>query len=451
MKFSPSIICRKLTNFADLRCCLRLSLWFPVIFMSLFPVHASAGEDFSLDLVEFEKKPYTLGGFAEIRWERMDIREDSTAALLNLHDPPSTLNRLTTSMQFKGSYTKGIAGFNWLAAASAGQDDLGWTDSLDLYEGYLTLQPTPAIHAAFGKKSYIWGKGYAWNPAGFINRTKDPNNPEEALEGYVTAEAEWIRSFSGDLKNIAFTSVALPVDGNLNDEFGSEGHVNFATKLYLLYLDTDFDFIVYSGDSRTNRYGFDFSRNITSNFEMHGEIAHLTSIDKAILMENGQILVENDDNTSGLVGIRYLTSHDLTSIIEYYHNSGGYSAEEMNLFYNRVDLAEEQWADSGEGDLLQVTGNLGSRGYTRPYAGKDYLYARLSQKEPFDILYFTPAVTTIINLDDGSFSVTPELTYTGYTNWELQLRWAILEGDSNSEYGEKQNSNKIELRVRYFF
>jgi len=60
-------------------------------------------------------------------------------------------------------------------------------------------------------------------------------------------------------------------------------------------------------------------------------------------------------------------------------------------------------------------------------------------------------MTTIVNLDDGSFTATPELTYTGFTNWELQLRYAILVGDANSEYGEKQNSSRIELRVRYFF
>ncbi len=452
MKSSPSIICRKLMNCADFRRCRTLSLWFLGLLIGVTPTFAVAGQDFSLELAEFEKKPYTLGGFAEIRWERLDIREDGAATLVNLHDNPiSTLNRLTTSLQFKGSYTRGIAGFNWLAAASAQQDDLGWADSLDLYEGYLTLRPTPLITTAFGKKAYTWGKGYAWNPVGFINRTKDPNNPEEALEGYVTAEAEWIRSFSGDLKNIAFTSVLLPVEGNLNDDFGEEDHVNLAAKLYLLYLDTDFDFLVYTGDSKTTRFGFDFSRNITPNFEMHGEIAHLTNIDKAILHEDGEVAVESDDITSGLIGIRYLSSHDLTSIIEYYHNGNGYSEQEMDLFYDRVDEAMGQWTNTGDDVPLTAAGKLGSRGYTRPYAGKNYLYARFSQKEPFDVLYFTPAVTTIVNLDDGSFSVTPELTYTGYTNWELQVRWAILEGDPNSEYGEKQNSNKIELRVRYFF
>ncbi len=451
MKFSPSIICRKLTNCADPWRRHRLSLRFLGLLL-VVPVLAVAGEDFSLELSEFEKKPCTIGGFAEIRWERMDIREDGAAAFLNFHDTPiSTLNRLTTALQFKGSYTQGIAGFNWLAAASASQDDLGWADSLDLYEGYLALHPTPAINAAAGKKAYTWGKGYAWNPVGFINRTKDPNNPEEALEGFVTAEAEWIRSFSGDLRNVALTSVLLPVEGDLNDDYGSEGHVNLAAKLYLLYLDTDFDFIAYTGDSRTNRFGFDFSRNITSNFEIHGEIAHLTDLDRPVLQEGREISVETDDITSVLVGIRHLSSHDLTSIIEYYHNGGGYSAEEMSRFYDRVDEAEGQLTNSGDDDLLGVMTQLGARGYTRPYAGKEYLYARISQKEPFDILYFTPAMTTIVNLDDGSFSATPELTYTGFTNWELQLRYAILEGDANREYGEKQNSNKIELRVRYFF
>lgn len=412
------------------------------------PLNA-AGEDYSLELTEYEKKPYTLGGFAEIKGESLRIREDGTATLLNLHNPPSTLNRLTTSMQLNGSYRKGIAGFNWLAEGIARQDELGWDDSLDLYEGYLTLQPKPQINAALGKKAYTWGKGYAWNPVGFINRIKDPNNPEEALEGFVTAEAEWIRSFSGDLQNIAFTWVVLPVDQNLNDDFNTESHVNLAAKLYLLYFDTDIDFIVFTGDNGTARFGVDFSRNITTNFEIHGEYAYLSDHDKLVLQEDGGILRETDDITSALVGIRYLSRYELTSIIEYYYNGGGYSADEMALFHALIDDAAAERLNSGENYL---PGSIpGSSGYTRPHAGKNYLYARFSFKEPFDILYFTPAVTAIVNLDDDSFSLAPDLIYTGYTNWELRLRYAVLKGDSESDFGEKQNSSRIELRLRYFF
>jgi hypothetical protein len=82
---------------------------------------------------------------------------------------------------------------------------------------------------------------------------------------------------------------------------------------------------------------------------------------------------------------------------------------------------------------------------------RDYLYFRASWKEPFDILYFTPAVFSIVNLTDQSLSLTPELLYSPITNLELRLRAAFLIGDKQTEYGEKLNDYKIELRVRYFF
>jgi hypothetical protein len=82
---------------------------------------------------------------------------------------------------------------------------------------------------------------------------------------------------------------------------------------------------------------------------------------------------------------------------------------------------------------------------------KDYLYLRISQKEPFDILYFTPALTTILNLDDRSFSISPELLYTGITNFEVRLRGTALVGDRFSDFGEKPNDARLELRVRYYF
>ncbi|MBE9504687.1 MAG: hypothetical protein IME96_10975 [Proteobacteria bacterium] len=82
---------------------------------------------------------------------------------------------------------------------------------------------------------------------------------------------------------------------------------------------------------------------------------------------------------------------------------------------------------------------------------RDYLYLRISQKEPFDILYFTPSVTGIFNINDKSFSVAPELLYSGITNLELRFKAAFIAGKRETEYGEKQNDYKIELRARYHF
>jgi len=82
---------------------------------------------------------------------------------------------------------------------------------------------------------------------------------------------------------------------------------------------------------------------------------------------------------------------------------------------------------------------------------RDYLYLRVSQKEPFNILYFTPAITWIFNINDKSFSLSPELIYTGITNLELRLKASLITGQRDSEYGEKQNNYRAELRLRYYF
>jgi hypothetical protein len=90
-------------------------------------------------------------------------------------------------------------------------------------------------------------------------------------------------------------------------------------------------------------------------------------------------------------------------------------------------------------------------GYARPNPMRRYLYVRASQKEPFDILYFTPSATTIVNLEDGSYSLIGELLYTGFGDFELRLRAAFNRGERLSEYGEKPVDERLELRLRWHF
>ena len=116
-----------------------------------------------------------------------------------------------------------------------------------------------------------------------------------------------------------------------------------------------------------------------------------------------------------------------------------------------INDGENQFLNSGLNTLLERARELSLQGYGRPFLGRNYLYAKFTQKEPFDILYFSPGLTTIVNLGDKSFSIIPEFVYTGFTNWELRLRFSYLNGGTFTEYGEKMNSNKLELRVRYFF
>jgi hypothetical protein len=54
-------------------------------------------------------------------------------------------------------------------------------------------------------------------------------------------------------------------------------------------------------------------------------------------------------------------------------------------------------------------------------------------------------------VSDGSFSFAPEVLYTGITNVELRLRFFLLHGRENTDFGEKQNSRRVEFRARLYF
>jgi hypothetical protein len=56
-----------------------------------------------------------------------------------------------------------------------------------------------------------------------------------------------------------------------------------------------------------------------------------------------------------------------------------------------------------------------------------------------------------MNLSDRSLSISPELLYTGIKNLEIRLKAIGLLGGRGTEFGEKQNDYRVELRVRYYF
>jgi len=260
---------------------------------------------------------------------------------------------------------------------------------------------------------------------------------------------DYIRSFNGPLKTFAFTPALVPVYGDMNKDFGEAGHLNPAAKVFFLFLDTDIDFMFLGGGSKSHRYGFDFSRNLATNLEVHGELAWIKDFGKPSIGPVGA--PEPSDVWSYLLGLRYLTERETTYILEYYYNGTGFTEEEMGDYFTLVDRGYDAFLSTGRDTLLWRAQQLTQGGYGRMNPMKHYLYLRISQKDPFDILYFTPAITWIANVDDKSFSVAPELVYTGITNLELRLKGTVLVGDDFSEFGEKQNDYRIEFRARYYF
>jgi hypothetical protein len=439
---------------------LSLLLW--LIFLCTSVLGA---EEFKFELAEIEKKPYHLGGFGEFRPVLNILDKDAALYKVNFYNQSvgDTTKEYNSRLQLEGSYEQGIARVLMRFNQDVDNTYQGWSRDGTLYEGFLSLKPSDSYHIDMGKKVFKWGKGYAWNPVDFIDRPKDPNDPDLALEGFWTISGDYIKSFSGPLKTLSLTPVLLPVISGVNEDFAKSlsspggapppstgDQVNLAAKVYFLLYDTDIDFIYFTGGSKTTRYGFDFSRNITTNFEIHGELAHVENFEKNFVNADGILFTQTFDATSCLLGIRYLSLRETTYILEYYYNGTGYTKDQMSDYFAFVNKGYNQYLATGNDALLTRASNL-SKNYGRNTPMTDYLYLRVSQKEPFDILYFTPAVTWIVNVKDQSFSLTPEVLYTGITNLELRLKTFFLVGRGDTEFGEKPNDYRIEFRARYFF
>jgi len=430
------------------------------ILLSLFifsPYVALAQEEYSFNLSEIEKevekKPYSVGGYLEFRPNLYWLDQDSAFYKLKFfnHSKRKTLDEYNFRLLLDASYQKGIANLFLRTNADLLESDLESDVDANILEGYMSLKPSPFFTVDLGKKTLNWGKGYAWNPVGFLQRPKDPDDPNLPLEGFIVASADYIKSFHGPLQTITLTPVLIPVSEDINDDFGEINHINFAVKLYLFFYDTDVDFMFLTGDSKPFSVGVDFSRNVTTNFEIHGEFAFINSFEKKFIDSNGNMFDETFDAKSYLVGIRYLTSFDTTFICEYYRNGTGLTVSEMKGFFALVDKGYDVFLNSGDDSLLTKTSSLAEKSYGKRNPMRDYLYLRISRKEPFDILYFTPSITGIYSLNDESYSLSPELLYTGITNLELRLKGGVIVGTRQTEYGEKQNDYRVELRVRYYF
>ena len=65
-----------------------------------------------------------------------------------------------------------------------------------------------------------------------------------------------------------------------------------------------------AGGSKTPRYGFDFSRNIGTDFEVHGEFAYISDFKKVVIDTNGNISVDTSGAVNFVLGTRYLSGSE---------------------------------------------------------------------------------------------------------------------------------------------
>jgi hypothetical protein len=417
------------------------------------PGLSRAAEKFTFDASEYEKKRFDLGGYAELWPEYLPADQD--AALYQLaffgREQEDNLSRTDAVLELEGRYNRDVLTFFFRTHSNVLWDFDGTEQQNKLFEGVLSVQPASNLTLEAGKKANRWGKGTFSNPVGFIERRKDPNDPDLARQGYWMASMDWVRSFDGPLQTVSFTPVVVPTVEGLNSDFGEPEHLNLAGKLYMLYRNTDFDLMFLTGGARTPRIGLDFSRNLAPNFEVHGELAYIADFERILLDPAPGCRTRNageQDVTSYLLGLRYRSDQDIAYTLEYFFDGTGNSPEQQRRYYDCVHTA---WDEDNAALMARLKSSQLVGRYARPNPMREYVGFRAAWNEPLDILYFTPALQAFYNLDDNSLQLVPELSYTGLGNFEFRLRGTVPIGSTLTEWGEKANEFKIDLRVRYYF
>ena len=145
----------------------------------------SAQEEHTFDLSEIEKKAFQFGGYLEFRPVLFGSDKNSWLYKLKFYDleEGETIAEYNFNALLDASYEKGIIKAKIRTNTDITKSFSGWSHNTTLFEAFLSVKPSLSFHFDIGKKRMRWGKGYAWNPVAFIDRPKNPNDPELALEG----------------------------------------------------------------------------------------------------------------------------------------------------------------------------------------------------------------------------------------------------------------------------
>lgn len=343
-----------------------------------------------------------------------------------------------------GDYRSGDVGVHFKTRTQYAPDS---SIDVSLYELYGSLSLSDSSLLRIGKVMYSWGKGYAFNPVGYVNPKKDPTNPSLAHAGIDSLSYEYSKSLASKaLQNIAADLILVPSPNLFNNDISEIADTDVAAKLYFLLWNTDIDLAGYYSRTNGKKAGFDFSRNIVSNLEIHGELSYFTD-QPGYLIANGVLQSEQQSGLSYLAGLRWLNALNMTTILEYYHNGAGMTESE---FTDYLAFLSKAVASNNPSTVVQAM-NLNSSHFSNVAQMQDYLYLNVSWPAPLDLLDFTPSAFVIYNIADESLVVGAPLAFSPVTNFTLTLQPTLFFGASGTEFGSKPYWGKVDLEADFAF
>ena len=415
--------------------------------LCIYGAASLSSQEYDFDIPEEEEDKIEFNGNLDVKWGLLRTRKSSPFFGLHFYDiaeKSDYLSQYRLDFYLNGTYRHKQVGFFMKTFYQYTKEELLAPSFFELYG---TLNLSPRLSMSIGKRRFNWGKGYAFNPVGYVNADKDPENPDLALAGKTSVYISYNRSFtSNSVKNLSIGVVLLPPEPEVNEKFSSAEKIGAALKLYLLFKNIDIDFVTVFRKDEPQRLGLDFSTNLRENLEIHGEFSYAHDEIKNLIVDD-LISQHKTDGVSYLLGLRYLTRFNTTLIAECYHSNSGLSNKEFRSYVG--------WLEKSLGSNIPEVINSAKLDMTTTFRSKtlmrDYVYLKLIQPEPFSWLYSSISVFSIYNLADNSYLLSSQLSYKPYTNFEILIWPMLFFGDEDTEYGSKQFRSKIEIWMRFYF
>jgi hypothetical protein len=337
-----------------------------------------------------------------------------------------------------------------------------------LIQGYIAITPVPELTFVVGKRRLSWGSGYAFAPGDRIDPQANPGNRSEGFSGLLATLSP---SASVTITGAIRMDTAFPALSSLSGFTASNGAGTANGSLPFLspYLPAA------AGNPWARlRYAL-YSDFLLGNLDTYAAVTYQWntvlrpaigfSLDLGGVIANGEVALEISNsylypqsNAAGgtygrpsfgsayplaTLGLQRTVTTDAGSYsvtVEYLYDGTGYTAQQAGVFYTDLlpALASASVGTASAATASYVTTDASSGawlsgGNVIPALGRQYAAASLSASVTN---LFSASAAALVNLQDGSFAVQPEVRITRLQGVDVFVRAIVGWGRSDrTEFG----------------
>ena len=241
-----------------------------ILLVALFTNAFTSGfsQEYDFVIPEEEEAKIEFNGNLDAKLGILQTRKSSPFFGLQFYDVPEKKDYLSQNrldFYLNGEYRYKKVGFFMKTFTQYAKEE---PLSPSFFELYGSLNLSSRLSMSIGKRRFNWGKGYAFNPVGYVNAEKDPENPDLALAGKTSVYINYNKSLaSGSLQNFSVAAILLPPEAEINQKFTSADKIGAAFKLYFLLQNIDIDFMAAFRKNEPQQFGMDFSSNLRETWK----------------------------------------------------------------------------------------------------------------------------------------------------------------------------------------